>query len=561
MANSYAEQLIICDIKEVLMKIDFFNIEEFIKANNCPQVSNPVHFNEDGTPTTDGIFSYELFGIMDNDRKNIFGYIDLHGYYIHPLAYSVMKKRMGSLRDVFNGDKYAVIVNKKIKIVDKDFKGAETGLDFFYNNFEKIDWIDAIEEEEIDSLDKKTRLKFLQSLKKNEFFVSKWLVVPPFYRAESSERQTTGDDINKMYKELISKTNSMKKGFGAQTYSIFGTKTKLDIQEILVNIYEETTRPIRGKNSMFRDRLLGKRIDYTSGNVITSPDIASANKPKDMPVQFGYSSYPLVTLISLFHPFFLNKIQEFMMSVMNVMKETVVDLKNIDLNQFNSKEIEKLIALFIRSEAERFQPVLIKYTDKSGKERDSFFFITEHRTENDAKENKNGIIRKITLTDIFFLAADEICQDKHIYVTRYPITGFQSIFPTKIKVMSTVKTREVYIRLNNGNLDSAQGVILKSTSYPFIRYEEDPKPAPKTHYGFIDVYIAGNIYLSAIGGDYDGDVLYMRGVYSKEANAETEKLIYSKTNMLSVNGVASRGITRIGREAMMSLFELTKEGS
>jgi DNA-directed RNA polymerase beta' subunit len=542
------------------MKIDFFNIEDFIKANNCPQVTNPVHFNEDGTPTTDGVFSYELFGIMDNDRKNIFGYIDLNGYYLHPLAYSMMKKRMGSLRDVFSGNKYAAIVNKKIQIVEKDFQGAQTGIDFFYNNFEKIDWIDAIDEEEMDSIDKKTRLKFLRSLKKNELFVNKWLVVPPFYRAESSERGTTGDDINKMYKELISKTISMKKGFGAQTFNIFGSKTKLDIQEILVNLYSETTRPIRGKNSMFRDRLLGKRIDYTSGNVITSPDIASANTPQEMPVQFGYSSYPLVTLISLFHPFFLNKIQEFLNSVVSVMRETIKDFKEVDLNQFNSKSVEKLIALFIRSEAERFSPVQIEYKNINNQKMLATFDVTEFTSMSDAESNKNGKTRDLTLTDIFYLAAIEICEDKHVFVTRYPITGFQSIFPTKIKVMSTVKTRKMFLKIDNGGLKQ-DALIMEVDNYPYIRYEGDANPAPKTHYGFIDVYIAGNVYLKAIGGDYDGDVLYMRGVYSKEANAEAEKLIFSKTNILSTNGMSSRGITKIGKEALVSFFELTKEGS
>lgn len=542
------------------MKIDFFNIEDFIKANNCPQITNPVHFNEDGTPTTDGVFSYELFGIMDNDRKNIFGYIDLHGFYLHPLAYSMMKKRMGSLRDVFSGNKYAAIVGKKIQIVEKDSPGAQTGIDFFYNNFEKIDWIDAIDEEEMDSIDKKTRLKFLRSLKKNELFVNKWLVVPPFYRAESSERGTTGDDINKMYKELISKTISMKKGFGAQTFNIFGSKTKLDIQDMLVNLYSETTRPIRGKNSMFRDRLLGKRIDYTSGNVITSPDIASANTPQEMPVQFGYSSYPLVTLISLFHPFFLNKIQEFLTSVVSVMRETIKDFKEVDLNQFNSKSVEKLIALFIRSEAERFSPVQIEYKNNSNQKMFATFDVTEFTSMNDAETNKDGKTRDLTLTDIFYLAAIEICEDKHVFVTRYPITGFQSIFPTKIKVMSTVKTRKMFLKIDNGGLKQ-DALIMEVDNYPYIRYEGDANPAPKTHYGFIDVYIAGNVYLKAIGGDYDGDVLYMRGVYSKEANAEAEKLIFSKTNILSTNGMSSRGITKIGKEALVSFFELTKEGS
>ena len=44
----------------------------------------------------------------------------------------MMVGRMGSIRDILAGDKYAVIANGKITIVDEDFKGADTGLDFLY---------------------------------------------------------------------------------------------------------------------------------------------------------------------------------------------------------------------------------------------------------------------------------------------------------------------------------------------------------------------------------------------------------------------------------------------
>lgn len=168
------------------MKLDIFKISDFVEANKCPEVTNPVFFNFDGSPTPDGLFSYDLFGFTDEERKNIFGYIDLKGHYIHPLIYLIMTAKMGSLGKIIQGQKYAVIADKKIRVVDEDFEGAETGIDFVYNHFDEINWIDEIEEDEIDSLDKKTRLKFFKMLNKDEFFVDKWLVLPPYYRAESS---------------------------------------------------------------------------------------------------------------------------------------------------------------------------------------------------------------------------------------------------------------------------------------------------------------------------------------------------------------------------------------
>ena len=54
-------------------------------------------------------FSYELFGYSDDDRKSIFGYVDLKNYYLHPLIYLILMKRMGSLGKVVTGEKYATV--------------------------------------------------------------------------------------------------------------------------------------------------------------------------------------------------------------------------------------------------------------------------------------------------------------------------------------------------------------------------------------------------------------------------------------------------------------------
>lgn len=44
------------------MKTDIMNIDKFIKVNDIKEVSNPILFDKGYYPTTDGIFSYEIFG-------------------------------------------------------------------------------------------------------------------------------------------------------------------------------------------------------------------------------------------------------------------------------------------------------------------------------------------------------------------------------------------------------------------------------------------------------------------------------------------------------------------
>jgi len=529
------------------MKIDLFNIDEFVKQNNCPQVTNPVFFNFDKTPTVDGLFSYDLFGISDNDRKNIFGYIDLRSNYIHPLIFSMMNARMGSFRDVLSGNKYAIVVDKKVKIVPEDFPNAETSLTFFYDHFDEINWYNELEEAEVDSIDRKKRLKFLKSLDKDEFFIRKWIVIPPYYRAENSENQSMGDNINKLYKELISRTNSMS--FGG--LEMFGAETKYRIQQLLSEVYAETIRPIKGKNSLVRKHLLGKTIDYTSSNVITSPEISKAQRPSDMPVQFGSGAFPLPTLMSLFHPFFVNITTEYLTQFVDLVEHAFSsEIKKINKAQYNTETAEKLIKMYIKSETERFNPIIVEYENLDGEKIERELLITEFRSKADVSSNK-GIDRAITLTDLFYLAALDIVPDKHIYVTRYPVTNFQNIYPSKIKILTTSKTRDIFLKVGEE--------VMEMKGYPLIKFENDPKPSPKTHYGFLNVLIPGNIYLKALGGDYDGDMLYLKAVFTKEANQEASNLIYAKSNILNASGGPSRGIAKIGKEAVMGMYELTKE--
>ena len=485
------------------MKLDIFSIDKFIEANHCPEVTSPIFFQYDGNPTPDGLFSYELFGMSDEDRKNRFGYINLHSYFIHPLVYVVMTSRMGSVKDIISGKKYAVLADGRIKYVPETYSGAKTGIKFLYDNFEKIKWIDEIEEAEMDSIDKKTRLKFIQSLKKDEFFVTKWLVLPPFYRDQSSTNRSMGDEINNLYKELISKSKSLNAGFA---FELFGDETKLRIQEILKELYFTTTAPVSGKhlvkdggsmalkgsgkNSLFRKHLLGKTLDWTASCVITSPQNNKAKTLSQKPVPFGYSDFPLATTLSLFFPFFVSEGAIFLQDRLNIFaSDNATKIKKINTAQFSTDVIEKMIKKFVKATDDRFSPITFEYYDKDNKKVEMVMMITEYKSEQDAKNGTNGYKRAFTLADFLFTLACEITKDKHAYVTRYPVAYFQNIYPCKVRVLSTMETRHVWIQY------SQSSDIYEYDAYPII---PGPGVSPLDA-KFCDVMIIGNPYLEQMG--------------------------------------------------------------
>jgi len=544
------------------MKLDMFNIDEFIRLNHCQQVTNPIFWQANKLPTEDGLFSYEIFGYSEEERKSIFGYIDLNGYFIHPIVYSMLNSRMGAVKDIINGEKYAKIVNKKIVIVPEDTEGAQTGLGFIYDNFEAINWLDELEENEIESIDKKTRLKFLKSLKKDEFFVSKWLVLPVFYREERADGASLGDEINQLYKDLISTCRSLK----MFSFDIFGDATKLKIQNLIYHIYQMTMSPITGKhldtktweakgqskNSMLKRNLIGKKLDYGALTVITAPVISDAKTVDDMPVPFGYAGVTMISCIGLFKPFYVREASLFLTDVVNYL-DNDSSLSWVDRSIASTTNIDKILNRFIKSSAERFDPIIFNVKTKSGIDSELYLTIEEKDVETGEVET-----RLFTYTDLLYIAGQEVVKNKHVLITRHPVTNNKNIYPARVIVNSTARTHTVEISLFFE--DSTKRIeTLKLSRYPYVWYNNLAHPKPKNYYEFVGTSIIGNSVLKAIGGDYDGDTVFLRGLFSIQANAEAEKIIKAKSNILGPNGTAIRGLTQIGKDCVVSLYELTKD--
>lgn len=555
------------------MQLNMFPISKFVELNHCQEITNPIFFNFDKTPTANGLFSYEIFGYSEEERKNIFAYIDLHGWYIHPIPYSMLSSRMSSMKYIISGEKSAIINKQthKLEIVPDNTPGSGTGLEFIYNNFEEINWIDELEEAEMSSIDKKTRLKFLKYLQKDEFFVDKWLVLPPYYREESAENRSLGDILNQLYKELISATKSMNLGFD---FDIFGNQTKRKIQGLLKQIWDVTMGPVTGKslnkdtgelqgnakNSLLKRHLIGKTLDYGALTVIVAPQISDAKNIKDFPIPFGYAGITLVSCVGLFKPFFIhevgNKLEDFMRSMQNALS---YDIGTIDPNQFSASNIDKLLTRFCKSENERFDPVLVTYKDKSGKQTEVSLSIYEYATEEDAKNNRNPIVRDLTYMDLIYMTAESVLKDKHCLITRHPVTNNKNIYPVRIKVLSTARTRTVFMR---DDIDSNLAHVKKYEYYPYIKEpsgEEQLPKKPSAYYELIGTTLLGNAVLKSLGGDYDGDTVFIRGLFSLQANAEADKMIYAKSNLLGADGSPIRGLTKIGKDCTVTLYCLTKD--
>jgi len=504
------------------MKIDLADIDKFITSHACKQVTNPVYFDMGSIPTEDGLFSPTIFGYPGSkERKIIWGYIDLKRKFLQPMMYKLFTSMDKKIEDMILGKRYFVVKNGEL-VEDRD-KG-KTGVTYFYSIYDQLTFKNTGSDRRTDYL------KLIKKLSKDDIFVDKWLVCPAYYRDYNPSKTVDGkidevDEVNDMYTKLIRYSNSLQSG---NDYDFMSAVTEASMQTTLFEIYNYFTDSIAKKNGLIHKSLLGKSVDYATRGVISAPRIKS-EKWNENPVPFGYMGIPLSQVIVLFYPFFVKYIQDYIAEretdiVSAIDPKSGKPLKINLMEQFTEDIIKKKLSLYIKSVESRFDILTVK--DTSGNEYPIDIY-------------KEDLGRSYTLTDLLYIAAVDICKDKHVYVTRYPVEQYQNIFPAKIKILSTKETKPQ--QLKDRYLPD----------YPIIIPDY-----PASEELFIDSVVPNNSYLAALGGDYDGDTVSIRAVFSTEANKEAEELIYQKKNILDQMGRNSR---KLGNEAIQAMYTLTRE--
>lgn len=409
------------------MKIDLFNVDKFVEINKCEPVTSPITFEKGNIPTEDGLLSYKIFGTVGSyDRKTIFSYIDLKKHFLHPLVYKTLVSLDRRFKKVIDGTE-TFAINDFGELV-KDENG-ETGLEWLYRRFNDLNF------RQTDSRRRANKIGLLAVLDIDEIFVTKQLVIPAYYRDINYENIASGkissNDINKLYTTLLSLTSS------SATFTFMSYLTDSRIQNTLVEIYEYFTDSLKSKTGLIKDSLLSKTVDYSTRAVISANRV-NQSKPADLTIPFTYIGLPLSHVCNLFFPFFVFQIQswaeEAFLTTKGVIEYNKEEFKLINpMQHFTNSKIEDMLNRFIKSPESRLD--LIKMEGKSletGKVKTVAFNIY-----------KNELYRPFTVLDLVFIVAHKIVPDKHVYVTRYPVENYQSIFPARIKIMTVYETATV----------------------------------------------------------------------------------------------------------------------
>lgn len=519
------------------MYLDIYDVDKFVNVNKLPQVTNPITFDKGGQPTSDGVLSVDIFGRDQNSRKERFGYIDLNSHFFHPAIYKNLKRLDKRMAGIISGTVYVEIDSKGELVTSTEEKG-QTGLSFLYKNFSKLKFKDT------DSMMRKVRTDVLEALNQHETFCTKWVILPPFYRDVNfmAEDKISVDEVNSLYVKLIrlanSLNNNISNAFGGMMYV-----TETNIQDTLVEIYDYfISDNIKGKNGIFRQALLGKNVDYASRLVISNY-VYDAEQPEDENVRFRTSSVPLQYVVGMFKEHIKHYIRNFFGDISNKTKIFVLDDKKemveMELDDpksfYNDRFIEDAFKRFINSGNSRFDRIPLPVKDSKTQR---YLMLTGRVGTNIESSDATSFKRHMTWTDLFYIAAIAMTEDKHIIATRYPVTDHLSIVPNKIHISTTFETSPVF---HNGVFYPHYPKVVLDHKKPEDLFENTLK--------------LSNVYLSGLGGDYDGDQLSVRPLLTVEANRDAEKLLDKNIMHLTIKGDMNKDVTN---ETIQVLYNFTK---
>lgn len=529
------------------MKIELLT-DASIKKAKIRQITNPINFMNGTDPTPDGLFSNEIFGDTPDRRRRQCGYIDLHEKFFHPFVFEIISALIPKKFQRCASGVGSWVINDGvlIEVTDRDsplYNEDNSGIRWLVKHYHEIIF------EKNASFTRNDRIDMLKHLTDDEIFITKWLVIPVFYRdVDFSNGKRSVPELNNMYGDLIRYTNGLDDAF-----NFFSNSLVYNIQTRLVDIRKYGQKLVEKKYGFFHKAILGKNTDRGSRDVISVPTMNHYETPSQNPVDIFHTGIPVAKCLVMGYDFIMRYCLNFFANNFRNVKEYPVyqltdgryqvigsvPIKS-QVERFNTKFIDKKIKRYMMSHATRFEPITILTAE--GKEIPIHFsgLLQPMNGVNVDKIPNSIVSRPMTWTDLFYMAAVDTLSDKYVYITRYPVEDYSHIFPTKCTPVSTLNTIPVMV---DGRFYS---------NYPVIDLTLPPE---KIATKFIDTVTMSNLFLDALGGDYDGDTISEKLCFTLEANAEAEALSEDIRSFVSPDGKLLRFIKN---EGYLSFYNMTR---
>lgn len=493
-----------------------------------------------------GLFSTEIFGKVGEEKRNrLFSYIDLKITVFHPIIFKALHELKHIYSGIILGKEYATW-NDNIKDFEKaTFLDGQTGFHFFLQHFNDIVF------PERKSIGREHNIKLVEKYKKN-CLVDKLVVMPAGLRDYEFDEngQPSEGEINPKYRKMLSLANLVGDPAAKVKPDTIDT-IRAQIQVTFNEIYDYFTSLLEGKHKLIQGKVVTRKIFNTTRNVITSlsNNVDSLDSPQLIDQNstivglFQYLKSTLPISVYKLKTGFLSKVfvgsnsPAYLVNKKTLKKEMVtIDPSNYD--RWMTTEGLKLVINNFGEEDLRheFLEVENHYIGLIYRGPDNTFAFFQD-IDDLPKERSRQDVRPITFTELLYAAVCDVANDMVGLVTRYPVTGYGSIYPTKIYLKSTVK-----------------GLVLEELTDTFEKTDKKAIEFPIYGERFVNSMSPSISHLKRLGGDFDGDVCSLAILFTDDAKAEIKAKLNSASYYVGPSGKMNFSIeTDIAKYVVSSL--------
>lgn len=514
----------------------------------------------DGATTNfhpDGLFSTEIFGRVGDERRSLmFGYIDIKAPIFHPLVYMALIKLKRMYGDIMAGKVWALWDDgKKDFVKAKPNEGARTGYAFFLEHWKDLNFGEttptvptyrdgASENAYADSniatnitTTSNIRAEYIKLVNKNKdiALTSNVVVMPAGLRDIEIDElgRKSEDEINSLYRKFIALSNVIVETSLDINPEVID-KPRYDMQLNFVALYDMIESLIKGKKKLFLGKVASRRIFNGTRNVITAMNTAVTVLGKKGTPGFNSTILGLYQYLQASLPVSVAQVRDFLAPMFPDVNSPaiLVDPKTwrprdvfLHVRYYDkwatTEGIEKVIASF-KEEDIRNQPLMIDgyYLGLLYLGPDGTFKVFNDISQLPPSRLREHV-RPLTLTDLFYLAVYRHFAKYPIFVTRYPITGIGSIYPSKTHLRVTVTYEERHM-LGDDWTDAGED---------YVAYEFPVQGA-----AFVNSLIPHTSHLARLTADFDGDTSSGNIAYSDEAINEAAKFFQTKKAYVGTDG-------------------------
>lgn len=463
------------------MKIKVLNVNKYVKENHLVPVTSSKKVDVNKTLHKDGLFSETIFGrIGSKERMTKMAYINLNCKCLQPYLCIALERSSADFSNTILGKlRWRVDGGKLSK---SDNLEDPSGISFIYDNWE------IFIKEILKSNGSKSRennLDLIKKYDKDDLFVDKWLVIPAGFRdINTMDIEKSGksdyDQINDFYSSMILLSNQLSNITDIKT-SLVDDKFSYQMQQNINNIYRRLMEvKTAKKGGLIQKAALAKTIMYSAGNVICIPKLTRNSYDTDdsTNIKFGHIGIPTVQLLDIFYPFVNHRIKE-----MFAYKDELYDIVKYLIKAKETYSENDVVEKFI-NKAKNDNKFVFKKMQKDDKNY-SIKINGNERILNVLEFLKNEII-------------DPIIIDKFVTATRFPVDN---------------KLSQQYLKPISTTTENVEKVIADDG----IEYE-----LCKNEILILAFQVNTNT-LAPMGGDFDGDIIAVIGIFSDEANKAIEE--------------------------------------